>query len=248
MPVFASLLAASGALRVASLNLCTDEYLLLLAHPGEIASVSRLSHDPADSPLWRKGRRALANLGTLESALPSRPTLLLTMGGGGKASAMIAERLRMKTLDLPFPANLEDVEANMTRVAAALGDPGRAASWRRKLRRLRATLPRPRDAIYLSAGGISVGANSLGAQWMLLAGFAQRPLPGGRATLETLTLHPPAILLRANYRRAQPSLGQRWLAHPLAHHAARTVDTDGRAWTCAGPSLVEEITRLRGVG
>ena len=49
MPVSASLLAASAGLRVASLDLCADEYLLLLARSGEIASVSRLSHDPADS-------------------------------------------------------------------------------------------------------------------------------------------------------------------------------------------------------
>ena len=49
MPVSASLLAASSALRVASLDLCADEYLLLLARPAEVASVSRLAHDPADS-------------------------------------------------------------------------------------------------------------------------------------------------------------------------------------------------------
>ncbi len=55
MPGFASLLAASAAVRVASLNMCTDEYLLLLARPQEIASVSRLSRDPADSSLWRHG-------------------------------------------------------------------------------------------------------------------------------------------------------------------------------------------------
>ena len=65
MPVSASLLAASGALRVASLNLCTDEYLLLLARPSEIASVSHLSHDPAEivavaagAALSRQSRRA----------------------------------------------------------------------------------------------------------------------------------------------------------------------------------------------
>ena len=47
-------LAASAAARVASLNLCTDEYLLLLARPGEVVSVSYLSQDPLESPLWRK--------------------------------------------------------------------------------------------------------------------------------------------------------------------------------------------------
>ena len=73
MPGFASLLAAS-AVRVASLNMCTDEYLLLLAQPQQIASVSRLSRDPADSSLWRLGQRFPGNRGDLESALRTSPT------------------------------------------------------------------------------------------------------------------------------------------------------------------------------
>ena len=243
MPVFASLLAASGALRVASLNLCTDEYLLLLARPREIASVSRLSHDPEDSSLWRKARLAPANRGTLESALPARPTLLLTMGGGGRSSTAIARRMDLRSLDLSFPATVDDVEANMVRVARALGDVGRANPWRQQLRRLRAAPLRSRDAIYLGGGGTSVGAQSLGADWMRLAGLTQRSLPGGRATLEMLAVHPPQLLLRSTYRRRQVSLGQRWLDHPLARR--RSIPTDGRPWTCSGPLMLQEIERLR---
>ena len=247
MPGFASLLVASAAVRAASLNLCTDEYLLLLAHPAEIASVSRLSHDPADSPLWRVGRRFPANRGTLESALPSRPTLILTMGGGGRATGAIARTIGVRTLDLPYPATIADVETNMVRVATALGDARRATPWANRLAQLRPPA-RQRDTIFLSGGGNSIGAGSLGAQWMRLAGFGQRPLAGGRATLEQLATNPPAVILRSNYRRAQVSLGQRWLDHPLARRAAsRRVDTDGRAWTCSGPIMLQEIERLRGI-
>ena len=82
----------------------------------------------------------------------------------------------------------------------------------------------------------------------MLAGFRQRDLPGGRATLETLAISPPKVLLRSTYRRSQPSLGQRWLDHPLARRStARTIDTHGRPWTCAGPLMVYEIERLRGL-
>ena len=87
MPAFASLLTASAAIRVASLNMCTDEYLLLLARPTEVASVSRLSRDPADSSIWRIGRRSRRIAATLRVRLPSRPNLLLTMGGGGRETA-----------------------------------------------------------------------------------------------------------------------------------------------------------------
>ena len=245
MPAFASLLVAS-AVRAASLNMCSDEYLLLLARPSEIASVSRLSHDPADSALWRIGRRFPANRGDLEGALATHPTLLLTMGGGGQASAMIAGRMGLESLDLPFPATVDDVERNMVMVAAALGDSSRADPWRRKLAALRSGSRPTSDAIFLGAGGNSVGPKSLEAQWMRLAGLSQRALFGGRASLELLATRPPAILLRSAYRRGERSLGQAWLDHPLARPTtSRIITIDGRPWTCAGPLMPGEVTRLR---
>ena len=85
MSVSASLIAASAALRAASLDLCSDEYLLLLAKPTEIASLSRLAHDPADSVQWRKARGIPANRGRIEDLIGARATLLVTMGGGAKS-------------------------------------------------------------------------------------------------------------------------------------------------------------------
>jgi len=245
MPGFASLLAAS-AVRVASLNMCTDEYLLLLARPQEIASVSRLSRDPADSSLWRLGQRYPGNRGDLESALSTRPNLLITMGGGGKATTLIAARMGLKTLDLPYPASIADVATGMTLVARALGDERRAWPWQARLASLRRSMPPARDAIFLGAGGNSVGAGSVEAEWMRMAGLKQRPLPGGRASLEMLATRPPAVLLRSTYRRSERSLGQTWLDHPLAKpRESKIVSIDGRPWTCAGPLMLGEVERLR---
>ena len=246
MPGFASLLVASAAVRVASLNMCADEYLLLLARPAEIVSVSRLSRDPADSSLWQLGRRYPGNRGDLESALSTRPNLLVTMGGGGKATALIAGKMGLRTLDLPFPATIDDVANSMTMVARALGDERRARPWRSRLASLKRVVPPARDAIFLGAGGNSVGARSVEAQWMRLAGLRQRSLPGGRASLEMLAITPPKILLRSTYRRSERSLGQTWLDHPLAKpKASKVMTVDGRPWTCAGPLMVDEVERLR---
>lgn len=248
MPVSASLLAASGALKVASLDLCADEYLLLLARPNEIASVSRVAHDRADSVLWRQARRSPANKRELDSIVATRPTLLLSTSGGGRATSLIAERLGIRSVTLGYPASVAEVEDRMLRVATALGDPRRASGWRRRLVHLRTNTLAQRDTIFLGSGGNSLSAGSLGAQWMALGGFRQRALAGGRASLETLAATPPQVVLRSTYRRSQLSLGQRWLDHPLARRsAARTIDTDGRPWTCAGPLMVNEIERLRGI-
>lgn len=246
MPGFASLLAASVAVRAASLNMCSDEYLLLLGRPQQIASVSRLSRDPADSSLWHLGQRFPGNRGDLESALKTRPNLLITMGGGGRATAMIARRMGLKTLDLPFPMTIGDVTANMDRVASALGQPARSSAWKRQLARLQAVPQPSRDAIFLGAGGNSVAAQSVEAEWMGLAGLKQRALPGGRATLEQLATNPPSVLLRSAYRRTERSLGQTWLDHPLARpKRSRILTIDGRPWTCAGPLMLGEVERLR---
>jgi iron complex transport system substrate-binding protein len=250
MPVSGLALIASTAVRAASLNLCTDEYLLMLAKPGEIISVSHLARDPNESVLWRRARQYRANSGSLEGALSGRPTIVFTMGGGGRASAAIAHRLNIRMIDLPYPASVGEVEQQAVSVAAALGDRRRADGFRMALAQLRSTAPRRlQDAAFLSAGGLSLAAGSLGAEWMGLAGFRQRRLPGGRLTLETLVTTPPAWLIRSDYRAGQWSRGQAWTNHPLVRRLqSRMLGTDVRAWTCGGMPMVAEVSRLRKLG
>lgn len=235
------------AIRAASLNLCTDEYLMLLARPDQISSISYLSQDSNESPLWRQARRHRANHGALEDVVALRPTLLLTMGGGGRASAMIARRMRLRTLDLASGRTIDDVAENVRRVAAALGQPDRATPLLTRLRRLRLAAPARRlDTIWLGGGGLSLAPGGLGATWLGLAGFRQRALPDQHATFETLLTAPPKVLIQSIYRSGQMSGGAAWLANPIVRNArARHLTTDGRPWTCLGPLMIPEIERLR---
>jgi len=250
MPVSASLLAASAALKVASLNLCTDELVLLLAAPDQIVSVTHLAQQPAETPLWRQARRYRANDGSLLSVAGLKPDLVVSMGGGGRDRLRIAGRLGIRTIDLPFAQSLADVQTSVARLATALGRPQAGATLLRRMAALEANPPPSRrDTIWLGGGGRTVSAHGLEAQWMALAGMRQRPMRGDRVSLETLMLQPPAILLRSDYRQGQYSAGQRWLTHPAAQRPmhSRVIATDGRLWTCMSPLLVDEIYRLRGL-
>lgn len=240
-----ALLAAAS---IASLNLCTDEYLLLLARPQEIASVSFLSQDPQESALWKAAQGYHANRGSLEQVLSRRPSAVLTMGGGGKATAMIAARLRIRSLDLRPVGTIEDVAYNFRMTASALGEPVRAKPWLERLAQLQRTRPRQEvDAIWLGGGGQTIGTPSIGADWLRLAGLRQRPLNGDRVSLETLLVSPPAVLVQSQYRSGQMSRGIEWLKHPIVRGAeSRRVEVDGRAWTCMGPMVIAEVERLRG--
>jgi iron complex transport system substrate-binding protein len=240
--------AAAPPQRVASLNLCTDELLLLLAEPKQVISVSYLSQLAEETPLWANARVYRRNDGSLLSVAALKPDLVLTMGGGGRDRAGPGARIGAKLLALPYPASLADVEAGTMQVAAALGREARGRAVVAAMEALRRTAPaRPRDSIYLSGGGRSIAATGTAAEWMAAAGLRQRRLHGDRADLETLLVHPPAVLLRSTYRSGQYSAEQRWLSHPLAARvrAGRTLTTDGRRWTCMGPLMVPEILRIR---
>jgi iron complex transport system substrate-binding protein len=235
--------------RVASLNLCADELVLMLAAPEQIVSVTHLAQQEAETPLWRQAVRYRRNDGSLLSVVALRPDLVVTMGGGGRDRVHIAERLGIPIVDLPFAQSLADVVESIGRVAAALGRPEAGTALLRRMTGVMQSMPAARrDTIWLGGGGRTVSAAGLEAQWMALAGMRQRAMQGDRVSLETLLVRPPAILLRSDYRQGQYSSGQRWLAHPLARYAqaGRTIPTDGRLWTCMGPLLIDEIYRLRG--
>jgi iron complex transport system substrate-binding protein len=240
--------AEAAPRRVASLNLCTDELLLMLGDPGQIVSVTHLSQQPAETALWRQARRYRRNDGSLVSVAGLRPDLVLTMGGGARDRIRIARRLGMKVLDLPYPQSLADMEQSVRTVSAALGRAPAGAAALARIARLKKTRPkRPAEALWLGGGGRTVAAAGIAAQWMALAGLRQRAVAGDRVSLEQLLVRPPAVILRSDYRQGQYSGEQRWLAHPLARRVrgARTLATDGRPWTCMGPALAAEIERLR---
>jgi iron complex transport system substrate-binding protein len=234
--------------RVASLNLCTDELLLLLGDPTQIASVTHLAQQPAETPLWRQARRYRRNDGSLVSVAGLRPDLVLTMGGGARDRVRIGQRLGIPILDLPFPQTLGDIGQAVRTVAAALGRDAQGRAWQARIARLERTRPAaPVEALWLGGGGRTVAASGLAAQWMALAGLRQRAVGGDRVSLEQLLVSPPPVLLRSDYRQGQYSGEQRWLSHPLARQVrgSRTLVTDGRLWTCMGPALAGEIERLR---
>ena len=247
-----SLVLASAAeaapRRVASLNLCTDELLLVLGAPEQIVSVTHLAQSPLETPYWQAARRYRRNDGTLADVAWLKPDLVLNMGGGARDRVQIAAKLGIQVIDIPYPRSIGDIEASIRQVAAALGRPSAGRKLSSAIAMLKRTVPqRATETVWLGGGGRSVPGVGLASDWMRLAGMRQRSLVGDRISLEQLVVSPPALLLRSDYRLGQYSGEQRWLRHPLAKHVrrSRSLVTDGRRWTCMGPSIIPEILRLR---
>ena len=61
-----------------SLKLCTDELLMDLASPGQIASISYLSREKAALKIWPEAASLPVNHNTPEEVLAVHPDLVLT--------------------------------------------------------------------------------------------------------------------------------------------------------------------------
>jgi iron complex transport system substrate-binding protein len=240
--------ASAEPRRVASLNLCTDELVLLLARPDQIASISYLSRDPRESALWQMARLHPSNDGGFLSIAALKPDLIVVMGGGPRDRATLASRIGARLLDLPYPQTIADLQVGIRAMAAALGRVPEGEAIVARIDEARRSAPAAiRDSIFLTGGGRTLSAKGMGAEWLRLAGLRQRPLPGDRISIESLLLQPPRLLIRSNYRAGETSREGAWLDHPALRNIphARTLATDGRRWTCMGPSLLPEILRLR---
>lgn len=236
--------AVAGPGRVVSLNLCTDEYLLLVAAPGQIASISRLGADAHETPLAGRARGLATNSGRLGDVIGQAPGLVLTMGDHPQDAAL-ARRLGLRLVALPYPAGPGDVVAHVRQVAALIGRPAAAEAFAADVAALARTAPRrPQPALMLGGGGLAPAMTGLSAGWLRLAGLAQSQ--GGSISLERLVMAPPPVLIINQYRPGQYSQPQAWARHPaLARLPSRRIMADGRAFLCGGAAMPAEIRRLK---
>ena len=243
--------------RIVSLNLCTDQLLLLLADRSRIASLSFLARDRGLSYMADAAAGIPANYGSAEEVLALHPDLIVAGRYAAGPAIALLRRLGFAVLDLPLADTMAEVRTQVRLLAAAIDESGRGerllAGWDARLAAIHvgAGKTMPGAAIY-QASGIVIGRNSLANELLQTAGLrnlaTELGLPdSGYLPLEVLLSHPPDLLVLDDYRPDLPSLGEQLLRHPALQAMAarrRTVAMPSRLWVCAGPGLAEAAERL----
>lgn len=250
---------ADAPRRVASINLCTDALLFELAAPGQIASVTELSRDPALSMHAAAARRVPVNRGRAEEFIGLAPDLILAGAGSATPTQDLLRRLGFHVVAIAPPASLDEVIAGVREVGALLGQTARAERLAQSLAALARppayTPPVAPAALIVQPGGYVPGPDTLGPTLLALAGLAdQAPRlglgGGGFVPLEALVLARPAFMIRGD------GTGGRALADDFGTHpalaAARAdggglvpVTVNDAAWACGSGALVGAVHGLR---
>jgi iron complex transport system substrate-binding protein len=240
----AALSGASDAVRVVSLDLCTD-WLLASHLPRErIAALSpthRLFPLPSLPETWP------IHDNDPESIVRLAPGLVLS---GENNALLLRERLRrlgLRVETLPLPATLEEVDAYERRFRDLLGLPANPARHPPPTP-VDALVDAPKRLLLLGPNGIATGKNTLEDTMLAYAGWRNYLTTDGYAQLdlEMIAADPPdAVLWTAPDGAAQANA---IIGHPLWRRiqpVTRRFDTNTWQWQCPGPWTWDTIRQLQ---
>ena len=250
-------MASERPTRVVSINLCTDQLLLLLAEPDQIASVSRLALEPNSSYMAEAARGYPPYDARIQQLLALRPDLILASEFSPRPLLRLLERLDQPVVLVPLAGELAQIHRNIRQVAALLAAEARAerliAEMNRRIEQVARQRPiEPPGALFYQPRGYSSGSGTLQDQALRLAGWrnlaAELGLEGyGAIDLEQLLAAQPQQLFTSAYAPGTRSRAQRQLDHPALRRVTGgrpLVDIPYRYWICGGPMFAEAVERL----
>ncbi len=242
--------------RVVSVNLCTDQLALELAAPGQLISVSALSHDPRSSAMWEEAQALPVNNSSAEEVYLLAPDLVLAGTFTAPATVAMLERLGIEVAQFSPARSLADVPRLIRKMGAALGREMEAeaqvAAFEADLAALREAAPdaRPRAALtYVNS--YSSGDKTLAGAILSAAGFDNVAREAGLSSVGVLSLEqlvllaPDVIVTGRNYEGAARAEDN--LDHPAlralagTYHAGELTDRD---WICGTPTVLRAIRAM----
>lgn len=249
--------AAGTALpRVASINLCTDQLVLSVAAPEQIATLSWLAADPEESVLADAAAAYPLNFGSAEELIRHAPDVVVAGNFTAAAAVGLLERLGYRVVTVEPATNVADIARNLRAIGQAI-DRGAvaaqlAAAVEARLGAARPAGPR-RGAVVVRPGGFTIGTGTLADALLGHAGLDNlAALQGldrwGSLSLETLLRSRPELLVVTAYRRDEASLANEFFAHPALEALTRSVPVvtvPARYWACGLPASLDTIDTLR---
>ncbi|QEP44731.1 cobalamin ABC transporter substrate-binding protein [Ectothiorhodospiraceae bacterium BW-2] len=243
--------------RVVSVNLCSDQLLLLLADAEQIAAVSYLVQQPQSSLMAATAARFQAHRGRVEEILARQPDLVLAHQ---YSSPQLLQQLRQLGIRVEIVAaatTIEAIRATIEQVAHWLGTAQRGQRVSRALaQRLSRIVPSNEServaALFFQPDGYTTGRDTLQHTALELAGWRNVAADLGvegyaPIALEHLVVAEPSQIFTSRYGSEPLSRAELLLQHPALRRlmaGRQVIDIDYRYWICATPQIAEAIEQL----
>ncbi len=252
-----SVAAETPQVKVASINLCADQLVLLLSDEEQIRSLSMLSQEEAGSYFFERARAYPVNEGHAEQILTLQPDLVIVGQYSNSHTVAMLREVGLRIETLPIANSIETVFENIASVARWVGHEDRGSEVVEKLRLRLKNLEKPREPKPLAAGydpnGYTSGALSVRGQIMEYAGFSNvASLAGidsyGKLSLEAIINLQPDALIESPYSPGTYSRAQAMSQHPALLAAGldpHVIHIPSRMTVCGGPWTIDVIESLQ---
>lgn len=240
---------------VVSMNLCTDQLVLLLADPEQILSLSYLAQDENSSVYYDQALLYPTNRGQAEEVYILKPDLIVTGTYSNWIASSMLEELGMPVMRFEPAYQLEDIRTNILTMGKVLGQSAKAeaiiAAFDDRLASLRITDERrPRAALY-EANGYTSGTLSLAHHIIEAAGFDNigaefGPSYGAKLSPEALLMKAPDIIILSQPGRGY-ARAEEITRHPALDHLKDTTSREAmtsKDWVCDTPRILDAIETL----
>ena len=250
---FCNPLLAAPPQHIMSLKLCTDELLMDLAAPGQIASISFLSREKAALHLWPQAAQIPVNHNTAEEVLAVKPDLVLTDEFTSPAMANVLAKSGAKILVVPAAETFDQIRAVTRLVGNAVGASAKAesliAEMDDSLRQLARQVPSRKIRVAgWGDGGFVPGRRTLFNTILTAAGGVNITGDnGGYYDVESLIAAKPDVLAYGDEYLDAPSLRRDQNDHPLLLKlfAGRRIVYPAALYDCGLPQSADAARALR---
>lgn len=243
--------------RIASINVCTDQLLMILADPEQILGLSPYSRDPARSWDAAKARQFPRLSGAAEDVLILEPDVVVAGRFTRLATRQLLKDKGVRVVEFDSAPSLDDVKKSIRLMGDVTQHPDRALA---EISRLDAAIAhahqvaarKPYRVLAVSRRGWVSGRDSLTSSLLANAGLSNAAgdlgiKSGGFASLETIvSLKPDFILVSEDSGFAEDE-GAAFLLHPALERlypASKRIVIPERLTVCGGPMLAEALERL----
>jgi iron complex transport system substrate-binding protein len=251
--------AAAPPQRIASLNLCTDQLLLMLVPRARIASVTDWARKPESSYMAAAARDIPTNGGLVEAVLPQHPDLILAGQFSDVTLVQLLRKLGYRVEIVAIPQNLAQARSHILQFGELVGAEAAAqalvADMDARLQRIApSTAKTPPLAAVYAPNGVTVGRGTVLAEIIERAGWrnlgSEENIEGyGQLSLEQLLMAQPQLIVLDVTSDADDggSIAHGYLDHPALAalgRNTRTVVMPPRLSECVGPMTVDAIELL----
>ena len=228
---------------------------MMLAAPGQLISISRISHDPNVSVMLEQAQGYPINYGQAEEVFRLNPDLVLAGQFSSAYTVGLLRRLGVEVVQLPIVNSLDAIPDTIREAGRLLGRTTQAdalvTQFEADLATLRKERPNtPRAALHY-ANNYTSGENSLAHEILSAAGFANIAAEAGLSGGGTLAMERLIMLMPDLVISGQPYPGASRSEEVLRHPAMESLRDQhaGHAlsdaeWVCGTPAVLRAIARL----